>query len=93
MYEEKIASYIMKLEISALSLQDIMFGYQKYWWPSLKFTTPIISFKPGGNVLSKLHAMLLLTLRVIKTFPVAMRYSLIELGSLESHFLEVESIS
>ena len=46
-HEQKIAGHILKIEYSTLGPQDMMFGYQRYWWPSLKFDTLVISFKTG----------------------------------------------
>ena len=54
---------------------------------------PIMIFNIGSNILLKLYAVLLLKLRVIKTFPVAMRYSPKELGGLGLHSLEVELVA
>ena len=44
-HEQKIAVCVVKLESSTLGPQDIVFGYQRHWWPSLTFAASIISFK------------------------------------------------
>jgi hypothetical protein len=53
---------------------------------------PIISFKPEGNILTKLHSALLLKLHIMKIFPVSIRFCPAELGGLRLYSLEVESI-
>ena len=92
-YEQKIVGHAVELESSTLELQCIIFGYQRCWWSSLKFSAPITCFKIGGNILSKIHAALLPKIRVMMTIPVAMRYSPVELGGLVLHSLEVESMA
>ena len=90
--EQKITGHIVKLESKTLGPQCIIIGYQRCWWPSLNFDAPVVSFKIGVNILSKLCAALLLRLRVMSAFLVAIRCSPVELGGLGLHSLEVESM-
>ena len=91
-YDLKMKEYIIKLNACTLGPQEIMFGYQRYWWPWLKFIVPSISFKLEGNILTKLHAALLPKLHMMKIFLVPMRSYPVELGGLGLYLLEVESI-
>ena len=70
-----------------------MFGYQHYWWPSLKYTSLFLSFAPDSNVLGKLHAALLPKLGVMKTFLTVMRSVPAYLGGLNLHLAEVEALA
>ena len=72
-FDKKIIGYIDRLLASTLKSNDILFGYLHYWWPSLKYPTPVLSFNTDMNVLVKLDAALLPKLGVMKTFPVIMR--------------------
>ena len=72
---------------------DILFGYQHYWWPSLKYPALLLSLDQDVNVLSKSHAALLLKLGVMKTFPIIIRTSPTFLGGLNLYQLEVEAIA
>ena len=72
---------------------DIIFGYQHYWWLSLRYPAPVLSFTKDSNILAKLHTALLLKLGVIKTFPIALRSMLVYLGGLNLRSIEVESIA
>ena len=82
-----------KLESCKLTPSDIMFGYQHYWWPSLKYPAPVLSFNHDSNILADLHAAMLPKLRVMRTFPIAMRSVPSFLGGLELKRLEVETIA
>ena len=53
----------------------------------------IISFKPEGNILTKLYTILLPKLCMMKTFPVPIRSCPVELEDLDLYLLEVELIA
>ena len=72
---------------------DIMFGYQHYWWPSLRYPAPVLSFTKDSNVLAILHTALLPKLGVMKTFPIALRSLPVHLGGLNLQSIEVEAIA
>ena len=93
MFTEKTKNYADKLATSKLSPGDIMFGYQHYWWPSLKYPAPVLSLAPNLNVLEKLHAALLPKLGVMKTFPLTMREIPAYLGGLNLHSVAVEALA
>lgn len=92
MFKEKSQTYIDRLAVSKLRPGDIMFGYQHYWWPSLKYPTPVLSLAPNLNVLDKLHAALLPKLGVMKSFPTVMRGIPTYFGGLGLHLAEVETL-
>ena len=93
MFKEKSQIYIDRLAASKLRPGDIMFGYQHYWWPSLKYPTPVLSLAPNLNVLDKLHAALLPKLGVMRTFPTVMRGVPTYFGGLNLHLAEVEALA
>ena len=90
---EKIGSYIIKLSSCKLNAQDVYFGYQHYWWPSLKFGAPVPNFSLDYNHLALLHRALLPKLRVVSTFPVVMQFSPPIFGGLGLHSIEFESLA
>ena len=91
--KDKTHEYINKLTSSPLKSTDIMFGYQHYWWPSLKYPSPVLSFELNSHVLDKLHTAMLPKLGVMKTFPVVMRGVPAFLGGLNLHLAEVEGFA
>ena len=91
-FDEKITGYIDRLSASTLKLNDILFRYLYYWWLSLKYPAPVLSFPTDMNVLVKLHAVLLPKLGVMKIFPMIMRSLPTLLGRLNLQLLEVEAI-
>ena len=93
MIDNKLQYYADKLATSKLQPGDIMFGYQHYWWPSLRYPSPVLSFAPDSNVLGKLHAALLPKLGVMKTFPTVMQSVPAYLGGLGLHSAEVEALA
>ena len=90
---DKIAGYIEKLSSCTLNAQDVYFGYQYYWWASLRYATPVISFSLAYNHLALLHRALLPKLRVVRTFPIVMRLCPLSLGGLGLHSIEFESLA
>ena len=58
LFNRKIKGYIDKLLASVLKLSDILFSYQYYWWLSLKYPKPVLSFSKDMNILAKLNAKL-----------------------------------
>ena len=92
-FDKKITGYIDRLSASTLKSNDILFGYLHYWWPSLKYPAPVLSFPTDMNILAKLHAILLPKLGVMKIFPMIMRSLPTFLGGLNLQLLEVEAIA
>jgi len=90
---ERIIGCIDRLSASALKSSNILFGYQHYWWLSLKYPAPVLCLSKDENVLAKLHAAVLLKLGVIKIFPVVMKSFATFLGGLNLQLLEVEVIA
>ena len=82
LYDKKITTYINCLSSSLLKPYDILFGYQHYWWPSLKYPASLLSLDQDVNVLSNLYAALLPKLGVMKTFSTILRTFPIFLGGL-----------
>lgn len=93
MFIEKAKNHIDRLVTTSLRPEDIMFGCQHCWWPSLKYPSPVLSFAPNLNVLDKLHEALLPKLGVMKTFPSTMRSVPAHLGGLDLHLAEVEALA
>ena len=93
MIDNKLQYYADKLATSKLQPGDIMFGYQRYWWPSLRYPSPVVLFAPDSNILGKLYAALLPKLGVMKTFPIVMRSVPAYLGGLELHSAKVEALA
>ena len=89
----KTTAYQNKLASCKLNSSDIMFGYQHYWWPSIKYPAPVLSLDHDSNVLADLHAAMLPKLRVMRTFPTVMRSVPSFLGGLNLKRLEVETIA
>ena len=93
MFEEKINTCIGKLTTSTLRPYEIMFGYQHYWWPSLKYPSPVLTFTSESDILLTLRAALLPKLGVMKTFPIVMRSAPVHLGGLNLQSVEVEALA
>ena len=93
LHDEKIEGHIDKLSSNTLKPNDISFGYEYCWWPSLKYPTPALHLDMSLNALSKLHAKMLQKLGVMKTFSILMRSTPAFLGGLGVHLLEVEAIA
>ena len=92
MFTEKTQTYAERLAASKLRPGDITFGYQHYWWPSLKHPSLALSLSPNLNVLDKLHAALLPKLGVMKTFLSVMRGIPAYFSGLNLHLAEVKAL-
>ena len=86
--KDETHEHMNKLATSLLKSTDIMFGYQHYWWPSLKHPSPVLAFEINSYVLDKFYAALLPKLGVMKTFPVVIRGVPVFLGGLDLHLIE-----
>ena len=93
LFDEKINDYVGKLGASNLMPYNIIFEYQHYWWPSLRYPAPVLSFTKDSNILAKLHTALLPKLGVMKMFPIALRSMPVYLGGLNLQSIEVEAIA
>ena len=93
MLKERNQGYTGRLTASPLRSGDIIFRCQHYWWLLLKHPSPALLFAPNLNVLHKLYAVLLPKLRVMKSFPTAMRSVLDYLRGLNLHLVEVEVLA
>ena len=82
LFDNKITKYESKLLECKLMSTDILFGFQRYWWPSLKYSALVLSLDCNSNILARLHAVLLPKLRVMRTFPIIMRSVPAYLGGL-----------
>lgn len=89
-FKEKIAEHIPRLQHAVLTIQDVLFGYEKFWIPSLLYSAPVLALPHSANLLAPLHKIILPKLRVMRTFPTVMRAALIALGSLGLWSLEIE---
>ena len=92
-FDKKIIGCIDRLSVSTLKSSDILFGYQNYWWLSLKYPTPVLCLSKDENVLVKLHVAVLPKLGVMKIFPIVMKSLLTFLGGLNLQLLKVEAIA
>ena len=72
----------MRLNISFLPPEDVIKGFYAYWWPLLKYPTPISNLPMGHNVLQKLYFHLLPKLGVNRHFPSVMTTAPTFLGGL-----------
>ena len=59
----------------------------------MKFTASFLSLPIEDNILALLHIVLLLKLKIMKTFPKAIRDSLAEFGRLGLYSLEIELLA
>lgn len=50
---------IFQLPQLHLSHQQILFGYNAYWWPSIRYMAPALTLPLTGNVLRPLHRAIL----------------------------------
>ena len=73
----KKSDYVRILETSSLGPQYIMFGCQRHWCSSIKFTAPLLSAPLKGRNIDPLHEAIIPKLKVMKTFPLVKRDSIL----------------
>ena len=91
LHQDKIDKYITRLQGSNLNPQDILFGYERGWLPSLRFAVLVLTIPRSGMVLAPLHKDSLRKLKVIRTFPLFMRSAPESMGGLDLRSLEITS--
>ena len=69
---DKCQCYITRLNASFLPPVDIIKGFYSYWWPSLRYSTPISNLPLPSNILQKLYFSMLPRLGVNRHFPAIM---------------------
>ena len=89
LYQEKIKNYILNLKGTNINPQDVFFGYERYWLPSLEFAAPVLTIPHDASIISPLHKALLQKLKVMRTFPLVMRSAPAEIGGLDLRSLEI----
>jgi len=60
-FNKKLAEYVAMLTSCSLSPSDVMEGYYKFWWPSIKYMVPALTLSPALNILQPFHRKLLPT--------------------------------
>lgn len=88
-YQDKIKYYVTRLKGSNLNPQEVYFGYEKYWIPSLEFSVPVLNLPHNGIVLAPLHKALLPKSKFMRTFPLVIRVAPAAIGHLDLHSLEI----
>ena len=71
-YQEMLKDYIYRLKRSNLSPQCVFFGHERYWLPSLTFTSSVLTIPHGGSILAPIHKSLLLKLKIMRDFHLVM---------------------
>ena len=90
-YQDKIKDYIFHLKNKNLGPQDVLFGYERYWIPSLIFASPVLTIPHSGSILALLHKALLPKLKIMRAFPLVMRSSPTDIGGINLRSLEITS--
>lgn len=81
---------IGKLRQLPLGHQQILFGYNAHWWPSIKCIALTLTFSPRDNLLRPLRRALLPKIGVNRNFPIMMIPVSLAIRGLGLHSLELE---
>ena len=90
-YQKDIKDYITRLKQPTIHPQDIYFGFERNWRPSLIFVAPVLTLSHRGNIIIPLHQDMLPKLKIMGTFLKIMRGAPIEAGWIDIYSLETFS--
>ena len=89
LYQDKINNYVSRLKSTNLNPQDMLFGCERCWLPSLEFIAPVLTIPHNYMLIALLHKSLLQKLKVMRTFPLVMRGVPAEIGGLNLYSIEI----
>jgi len=67
-----------------------MMEYNAFWWPSIKFIAPALTFDPSNDILRNFHYILLLKLGINRNIPKILTSIPFYMGGFQLKALEVE---
>ena len=89
--QNKINIYVTRLKGSNRNPQDVLFGYERYWLPSLECAALVLTISHSDVLLPPLHKALLQKLKVMGIFPLVMSGAPAAIGGLDLRSLEINS--
>ena len=91
LYQGDMKDHTSRLKSTNLSPQDLFFGHERFWIPSIIVACLVLNLQCREPVLDPLHTALLSKLKIMYNFPLAMHSVLIEVVGLNLRSLEIKS--
>ena len=89
--QDKTTYFIICLKSKNLGLQDVFFGHERQWVPSLTLASTVLIVPHSGSMLSPLHKFLLPKLKITCTFALVMCSVPTKIGGINLRSLEITS--
>lgn len=90
-YSEKINVCVRRPQWTSLHPQDVFFGHERFWLPSIIFAAPVLAIPCNVSILALLYKALVPKIKVMKTFPTSLRSAPSPIGGLGLRSLEITS--